>query len=362
MAGGYRLPGFRVVRFGIGEFRMFSSRAAAVVLVVVATIAGPHRRSSDDATAVRVAASRVSMGCVYSIVAYAPNPDAATRALEEALDEVDRIDRLASSYKADSALSRLNAAPAGTPVPVDPELFGLIAEALTYSADSGGAFDVTVGPLMKAWGFFEGDGRVPSREELAVARQRVGYRHVSLDTRAQTMRVDRRGVEIDLGAIAKGYAVDRAVRLLEARGIAAALVSAGGSTIFARGAPPGKPAWDVPVQDPRDRTRVAMTLALRDRSLSMSGASERHFDVDGVRYGHIMDPRTGRPSRGVLAVIALADSGLASDALGTALYVAGPRRARPLLDRHRGTEAIFFVPAAGAWKPIHFRPELSRPE
>ena len=163
--------------------------------------------------------------------------------------------------------------------------------------------------------------------------RRVGYRHVSLDSGTQTIRVDRPGVEIDLGAIAKGYAVDRAVRVLTKRGIAAALVSAGGSTINGIGAPPGAPAWDVAVQDPLDRTRVAMRLSLSDRSLSVSGGSERHFDVNGVRYSHIMDPRTGRPSQGVLAVVALADSGIASDALGTALYVEGPQRCRSLLDR-----------------------------
>jgi thiamine biosynthesis lipoprotein len=331
------------------------ARWLTVGLIVLAAFTWPRVRASDEALPVRVEARRVSMGCVYSIVAYAANPDATKRALEEALDEVDRIDRLASSYKADSALSRLNAAPAGTPVRVDPELFGLIAEALKYSADSGGAFDVTVGPLMKAWGFFEGDARVPSKTELAAARQRVGYRHVSLDTGAQTLRVDRPGVEIDLGAIAKGYAVDRAARVLATRGIAAALVNAGGSTIVVSGAPPGKPAWDVPVQDPQDRTRVAMTLALRDRSLSMSGASERHFDVDGVRYGHIMDPRTGRPSRGALAVIALADTGIVSDALSTALYVEGPLRSQQLLDRQRGTEAIYFVPSGTSWKTVHLR-------
>ena len=144
--------------------------------------------------------------------------------------------------------------------------------------------------------------------------------------------------------------------VLTKRGIAAALVSAGGSTINGIGAPPGAPAWDVAVQDPLDRTRVAMRLSLKDRSLSVSGGSERHFDVNGVRYSHIMDPRTGRPSQGVLAVVALADSGIASDALGTALYVEGPQRGRSLLDRRGGTEAIFFLPDGKAWRAIHLRP------
>jgi thiamine biosynthesis lipoprotein len=330
---------------------MNSSRAAIAGLIVSLGIGWHDLRMSAEGL-VRVEASRVSMGCVYSIVAYAPDPQAAKLVLEEALDEVDRIDRVASLYRKDSALSRLNAA-AGTPVRVDSELFGLIAEAMTYSVDSGGAFDVTVGPLLKAWGFFDGDGRVPAPEELAAIRQRVGYTHVALDRDAQTVRADRPGVEIDLGAIAKGYAVDRVAVLLAKRGITSALVSAGGSTINGIGAPPGAPAWDVAVQDPLDRTKVAMTLSLRDRSLSVSGGSERHFDASGVRYSHIMDPRTGRPSQGVLSVVALAGSGIVSDALGTALYVEGPERGRSLLDRRRGTEAYFFVPEGHGWKATH---------
>jgi thiamine biosynthesis lipoprotein len=329
------------------------ARVAAVIFVVVAWNASQHPRAGDHEQPVRVEASRVSMGCVYSIVAYARDPDRAKPALEAAFDEVDRIDRFASLYKRDSALSQLNAASGGGSIPVDRELFDLIAEAMTYSQVSAGAFDVTVGPLMRAWGFLDGDGRVPSAKELALARERVGYRHISLDRRALTIAADRPGVEIDLGAIAKGYAVDRAVSVLTKSGIAAALVSAGGSTINGIGAPPGAPAWNVAVQDPLDRTKVAMRLPLKDRSLSVSGGSERHFDVNGVRYSHIMDPRTGRPSPGVLAVVTLADSGTASDAVGTALFVEGPQRGRSLLDRCRGTEAIFFVSDGKAWKAIH---------
>jgi FAD:protein FMN transferase len=330
-----------------------SVRLAAAVLVVVAWNAAQHPHASDEAPAVRVMASRVSMGCVYSIVAYALDPGRAKPALEAALDEVDRIDRLASLYKRDSALSRLNAASGGPAIPVDHELFDLIAEAMTYSQVSAGAFDATVGPLMRVWGLFDGDGRVPSAEELALARARVGYPHISLDRDAQTIRADRPGVEIDLGAIAKGYAVDRAVSVLTKSGITAALVSAGGSTINAIGAPPGAPAWDVAVQDPLDRTKVAMTVPLKDRSLSVSGSSERHFDVNGVRYSHIIDPRTGRPSQRVLAVVVLADSGIATDALGTALYVEGPEQGRSLLDARPGTEAIFLVPDRKAWRAVH---------
>ena len=135
---------------------------------------------------------------------------------------------------------------------VDPELFDFIAESMRYSRDSEGAFDITVGPLMKAWGFFRGEGRMPSVDELATARRHVGASHVVLDPAAGTIAFDEPGVELDLGGIAKGYAVDRVVGLLKERGVPAALVSAGGSTIYGLGAPPGRAGWEVAIQDPAE--------------------------------------------------------------------------------------------------------------
>ena len=299
-------------------------------------------------------ASRVSMGCVYAIVAYGARAEEVKGILEGALDEVDRIDRLASNYRPDSALSEVNRrAPHGA-VHVEPELFEILSDATAYAAESGGAFDVTVGPLVKAWGLFDGDGRVPAPQELARVRRDVGYTHLVLDAAQQTVAFDRPRVEIDLGGIAKGYAVDRVVRLLSTRGVRAALVSAGGSTIYGLGAEPGTSAWEVEVQDPLDRRKVALRLPLKDRALSVSGASERFFEAGGVRYSHIMDPQSGRPVQGVLTVAVLAESGTASDALGTALFVAGTVRGRRMLERHPGSEAIFLLPAAGqTWRSIH---------
>ena len=160
------------------------------------------------------------MACLYTIEAHGRDPDLLPRIVEEAFDEVDRIDRLMSHYKADSALSRLNRDAARHPVTVEPELFDFIAEALRYNRESGGAFDVTVGPLMKAWGFFRGEGRVPSEDELRLAVGHVGGAHVKLNPIARTITFDHSGVELDLGGIAKGYAVDRVATLLRRRQIA----------------------------------------------------------------------------------------------------------------------------------------------
>jgi len=307
-----------------------------------ALFAGP----GPDAPLFRHEASRMSMGCAYAIVAYGRDAGALSGIVEAAFDEVDRIDRLMSHYKPESALSRLNREAAGGPVAVDPELFGLIAESLRYSRESDGAFDVTVGPLMKAWGFFRGGGRVPGPDELAELRGRVGYAHVILDPAQRTIRFDRPGVELDLGGIAKGYAVDRAVERLRNRQVPAALVSAGGSTVFGLGAPPGHAAWEVGVQDPADPDRVALTVRLKDRALSVSGSYEKSFEKDGVRYSHIMDPRAGRPVQGVLSVAVLTDTGTAGDALDDAFFVLGAARTRAYLRRLPATEAFFFLPSA----------------
>jgi thiamine biosynthesis lipoprotein len=294
------------------------------------------------------------MACVYAIEAYGPEAEVLPRVVEEAFDEVDRIDRLMSHYRAESPLSRINREAARHPVTVEPELFDFIAEAMRYNRDSDGAFDITVGPLMKAWGFFRGEGRMPSPEELATARRHVGAAHVTLSPAAKSIGFDEAGVELDLGGIAKGYAVDRVVRLLTARRVSAALISAGGSTIYGLGSPPDRDGWEVAIQDPLDSQKVAREVRLKDRALSVAGSSEKSFESDGVRYSHIMDPHTGRPVQGVLSVAVLTSSGTAGDALDDALFVLGPEGSRKLIKQWPDTEALFFLPdRSGAWTMVH---------
>jgi FAD:protein FMN transferase len=304
------------------------------------TAALPHQPLS------RHQASRLSMACEYVIEAYGPDADRLPRVLDEAFDEVDRIDRLMSHYRPESPLSRVNRDAGRHPVAVEPELFDFIVDAFRYNRDSDGAFDITVGPLMKTWGFYRGEGRVPRDEELEAARQHVGAAHVILNPIEQTIAFDHRGVDLDLGGIAKGYAVDRVVHLLKQRQIAAALISAGGSTIYGLGAPPGRDGWDVDIQDPIDPRDTALTVRLEDRALSVAGSSEKSFEAGGVTYSHIMDPRTGRPVQGVLSVAVLTSNGTAGDALDNAFFVLGPEGSRTYLSRLSTTEVFFFLPDA----------------
>jgi thiamine biosynthesis lipoprotein len=298
--------------------------------------------------------SREAMGSTASVRACGAEPAGLRAAVDEALSEVDRIERLLSHYRSDSPLSRLNREAANGAVVAPPELADVLATSLRWSRDSDGAFDVTVGPLMKAWGFFRDEGRVPSAAALARARAAVGFRHVVLDREAGRVRFDRPGVELDLGGIGKGYAVDRVVALLHRRGVVSALVNLGGSSVYGLGAPPGADSWEVALQDPSDPSRVARRVPLRDRALSVSGAHGRRFEQDGVSYTHVMDPRSGRPVAGVLAVAVLSASATDGDALDNVLFVQGLEQARAFVARlppALGVGVYYFLPQAGTtWR------------
>ena len=172
--------------------------------------------------------------------------------------------------------------------------------------------------------------------------------------RAGTVRFDRPGVELDLGGIGKGYAVDRVVELLRRRGVGSALVNLGGSSVYGLGAPPGGEAWEVGILDPSDPGRRAVSVALRDRALSVSGGYGRSFEKDGVTYSHIMDPRTGRPVAGVLSVAVVGASATDGDALDNVLFVQGLARARAFVARlppRTAASVYYFLPKAGTgWR------------
>ena len=310
-------------------------------------LAGP---GGLDAAATRVPApacqeqSRVTMGCTATVQVCGEDAPRLRAAAAAALDEIDRVDRLLSNYRRDSPLSRLNREASRGPVAVEPELVAFLAACLRWSRASDGAFDVTVGPLMKAWGFFRDEGRLPDERALELARESVGYRHVLLDEDAGTVRFDRDGVELDPGGIGKGYAVDRAVAVLRGLGVASALVNLGGSSIYGLGAPPGRAAWALGVQDPSDPGKTAVSVSLRDRALSVSGGYARFFERDGVRYAHVMDPRSGRPVQGVLSVAVLTAGATDGDALDDVLFVQGVERSRATLEGFPPAEAFFFLP------------------
>ncbi len=208
---------------------------------------------------------------------------------------------------------------------------------------------------MKAWGFFRGAGRYPSNEELARARAQTGWQRVKLDQRARSAFFLTRGIELDLGGIGKGYALDCVARVLRDAGVTAALINSGSSSIYAIGAPPGKAGWPVRVFDPLDRRRILSTILLKDQSLSTSGSYEKFFQLNGRTYCHIMDPRTGRPVEGMLQTSVIAPEATDSDALSTAVFVMGPERSARLLNNIAGTSAIFVGDRKGLGRIVQIR-------
>ena len=186
-----------------------------------------------------------------------------------------------------------------------PELFRLLSACVEYSRQSEGAFDISVGPLMKVWGFYKGSGRLPQKAEVLDALSRVGYRNILLDSAAETVRFAKHGVELDPGGIGKGYAVDRMVEILRNGGITAALISASGSSMYALGAPPGEPGWKVRIRDPKDDANTVAEVTLKNESMSTSGSYEffiassgsyeKFFRAEGKLYSHIMDRRDDGP-------------------------------------------------------------------
>jgi thiamine biosynthesis lipoprotein len=242
---------------------------------------------------------------------------------EEALAEIERLEAQLSFYDPASEISHLNVRAANGLVPVDPRLFRLLQRALALSEATEGAFDITVAPLLRCWGFVGGSGRLPDPEEWAAARAVVGSHLVELDEEAFAVRFRRPGVQIDLGSIGKGYALERAADLLREAGITSALLHGGTSTVVAIGAPPGAEHWSVAISHPSDPDRRVAVVPLRDESLSVSAVHGKAFQVEGRLLGHILDPRTGHPVMSAqLAAVALA-SPTDSDALSTALLALG---------------------------------------
>lgn len=277
----------------------------------------------------RFESSTAVMGSEFRIACYAPDLTVAAGAVTAAFDEVRRVDRFLSNYKPDSELSRINQEASKGPVRVSAEMAGLLERCIRYSEASEGAFDITVGALVRAWGFFDGSGSSPWPWTLWLARRNSGYGNLVVEPESRLVRFLRSGLILDPGAIGKGYAVDRAVDVLRQHGIDSALVSSGTSSVFALGKPPGRhQGWGLDVRGPSPGGTPATTILLRDEALSTSGSYEKFFEKGGKRYGHILDPRTGRPAEGLAAVSVIAPLTIDTEAWSTALFVNGEQWAR----------------------------------
>jgi thiamine biosynthesis lipoprotein len=277
------------------------------------------------------------MGSVLDITLPDVGAEQGNELLRAAFAEASRIERLLSVFDAASELSRVNREAPRGPVNADPELLGLIEQARRYWVVSGGTVDATVSPLTRAWRVRDDrHGGVPLRplagDEVEGLRQGVGFNHVEIDPLAGTVVYRDPRVELEFGAFGKGYAVDRIGQLLRAAGVSSALVDFG-STAYAIGKAPGEDCWRVGIRHPRDPNRVLAVVRLSDNAVSTSGDDQQVVIVRGIRYGHIIDPRTGRPSHHVASASVIARTALEADALSTAAFVYGAREGVGLLRR-----------------------------
>ncbi len=296
-------------------------RPVLTLLFATALLATPGPASKSER--MRAEGSVDAMGSTYSVVIYGEDRDKLQANVAQALEEARRLDRLLSNYLPDSEWSEVNREAANRAVSVSAELFQLLSACVEYSKESEGAFDISVGPLMKVWGFYKGSGHLPHRAEVRGSLSKVGYQNILLDEKQHTVRFARQGVELDPGGIGKGYAVDKIVELLRANGVTSALVSAAGSSIYAMGAPPGESGWTLNIKNPKNERESVASVVLKDQSLSTSGNYEKYFLAEGKLYSHIMDPRTGFPSQGTLSTSVVAPRTIDSEAWAKPYYILG---------------------------------------
>jgi thiamine biosynthesis lipoprotein len=321
---------------------LFSPKKGAPATLLCSDSQAPSSLAS--ASVQRYEASHEAMGTIYTVVAYGGDRTSVSGAVGRAFDKIDELDQQMSNYKPESELSRINREASLHEITVSPQLFDLLQYSVHASQDSGGNFDITVGPLMKSWGFFRGQGRLPAPAEIARVQKRIGYRHVHLGSARRTIWFDTRGIDLDLGGIAKGYAVDRAAEILRAGGVTAALISSGTSSIYALGSPPGERGWRITVRDPYRQDKAANVFIISNLALSTSGNYEKFFQINGKTYCHIMDPHTGWPVQNMLSTVAVAATGVETEALTKTFFVGGVKKSREFLLTHPNAMGICYQP------------------
>ena len=276
------------------------------------------------------------MGTRIYVEAWHDDPAQARAAVDAVIGEMHRINELMSHYRPDSQLSAINARAAREPVAVDRELFDLIAKALEYSERTDGAFDITYASVGYLYDYRR---RVrPTERQIEQALPGVNWRNLVLDDAASTVRFGREGMRIDLGGLAKGYACDRGVAILQGFGVRHGLVTAGGDTRLL-GDRRGRP-WTIGLRHPDDRSRVILRLPLADVGISTSGDYERYFEEDGVRHHHIIDPKTGHSASGVRSVTIIGPNATDTEGFSKAVFIKGPEAGIALIERYPEFDAV----------------------
>ena len=306
--------------------------------------------------------SQPVMGTFVTVTLHGSNHALLEQAATAAFEEFHDVDLRMSLHRPDSELNYVNATASHQPVPISTDLFGVIAASLEIAQRTDGAFDITTAPLSQVWGFTWKNGRWPSKAQVRTALASVDYRWIQLDPTNHSIRFLKPGVKIDLGGIAKGYAVDRAIARLRSLGISNAMVKAGGD-LRVIGTPPDGESWEIWLEDPR-KQGLRDPIQLRKGALSTSGNYENFFMRHGRRYGHILDPHSGWPVHGIADCTVTAPTSMEADAMATACYVLGSQKSlsrfgKRLGIRFRFTENISFRCSAASDRSALF-PKSSR--
>jgi thiamine biosynthesis lipoprotein len=332
-----------------------SGSLVAVMLFLVLFGFAPTPGSGDDATAPDSTSATErhpvtwpmrTMGTYANVTVVTADSSATAPLALRAQSAFTRIDSLLSNWTTSSEVARLNRVAAAGPTPVHPEVAVVLDASMRTWRETAGAFDITVEPLVRLWGFLGGPRRVPAQDEIAATLRHVGGSKLHFDTTARTLAFDEQGVRIDLGGIAKGYAVDVAAETLSTHGITDALVDLSGNMV-ALGHPEGRPAWRIGIRDPRDRFRYFARLAITGEAISSSGQYEQFLAANGRTYGHIIDPRTGWPANELISVTVVAPTAMACDAWDTPLFVMGAAKARQKARERRDIAVVLIEPGDG---------------
>jgi thiamine biosynthesis lipoprotein len=283
------------------------------------------------------------MGTLFRIKLYAPNGDEARAAFRSAFARIRELDNELSDYKPESELSRITEIAVHHPTAASTDLFRVLAAAQQISEETAGAFDVTLGPVIRLWRQARKTGQPPSADALREAAKLSGYTKMKLDAARGTVEFTQPGMKLDVGGIAKGYAADEALAVLSAAGIKSALVAASGDLAFSD-APPGKEGWSIGIDSFDDaNTPFTTTLMLANAAVSTSGDTEQYLDADGKHYSHIVDPKTGSGLTRRITVTVVARRGMAADPLATAVDIMGPDKGLALIEAQAGAAALIVL-------------------
>jgi thiamine biosynthesis lipoprotein len=330
------------------EFLQGRSAADALLELVDAGSAGAISEPVSQAATYLVQYGRRAMACQFQLFLNAGQYADALPVALEALDLIDALEEQLTVYRPTSEVMEINRRAASEPVLVEQRLCQLLDKALQLHHSTQGAYDVTAGSLSKVWGFYRRQGAIPCEADLQAALANVGSQWISLNPLEQAIRFARPGIELNLGSIGKGYALDRCAEMLTERGFEHYLWHGGQSSVLARGnrGAGDQQGWLVAVADPLRPGKHLAQVRLRNRAMGTSGAGTQFFRHGGRRYGHILDPRTGWPAEGVYSVTVVADTAAEADALSTAFYVMGPHETAAFCRQHEGIGVLMIVPAS----------------